>query len=179
MQLRDAINLVKSAPVDNIHPTIWADLGCGSGLFTRALASLLGERSTIYAVDSVAQTLPAFFRPSLDIRFVEMDFEKETLDMPPLHGILMANSLHYIKDKTALLEKLKTALTGDGQFIVVEYDTMMANPYVPYPIDWAHLTTRFGEAGFAHVTRLGERPSTFGRSNLYAASVRRAPVADS
>ena len=33
------------------HPTRWADLGCGSGLFTLTLASLLQPGSTVYAVD--------------------------------------------------------------------------------------------------------------------------------
>ena len=44
MKVSDATTLIKTGIPDRIKNTAWADLGCGSGIFTNALASLLGDR---------------------------------------------------------------------------------------------------------------------------------------
>ena len=173
MQLRDATRFLGNAPIDNLRPQVWADLGCGDGLFTRTLATLMGDNSTIYAIDKTEQKMPDSPNDSIDIRFIQADFELDAFEVPVLDGILMANSLHYIKDKAALVTKLLGKMTPMGQFLIVEYDTMLANPYVPYPIDWTNLRALFEEVGFLNVTRLGEKPSIFGRVNLYAAAAAR------
>src|SRR5207237_9801429 len=56
MELHTAIELIKPGitPVQNAR---WADLGCGQGLFTRALAQIIGKESTIYAVDANSHAL--------------------------------------------------------------------------------------------------------------------------
>ena len=51
MQLQDAISLIQNKNINSETKSIWADLGCGPGLFTYALASILKEGSTVYAVD--------------------------------------------------------------------------------------------------------------------------------
>jgi len=80
----------------------------------------------------------------------------------------MANSLHYVPDKPALLKKLLPCLRPAGCFVIVEYDTDLANPWVPYPIRYAALKGLFASVGFASVTKLAERPSGYSRANLYA-----------
>ncbi|AXY77655.1 hypothetical protein D3H65_28355 [Paraflavitalea soli] len=51
MELKQAIQLIRTPKLDSASAQVWADLGAGTGLFTRALAQLIGENSTIYAVD--------------------------------------------------------------------------------------------------------------------------------
>ena len=51
MRLRDAIDMLADSGVGALGPTMWADLGCGAGTFTLALAELLAPRSTIHAMD--------------------------------------------------------------------------------------------------------------------------------
>ena len=53
MQLSEAIELIQKINIPGNKPQVWADLGCGDGLFTRALATLLPEGSIIHAVDKV------------------------------------------------------------------------------------------------------------------------------
>ena len=50
MRLRDAIDMLANADVDALGPTIWADLGCGDGTFTVALADGLASGSLIHAI---------------------------------------------------------------------------------------------------------------------------------
>ncbi|HTJ11144.1 MAG TPA: class I SAM-dependent methyltransferase [Dinghuibacter sp.] len=162
MLFRDALNLIKPAAPTGAH---WADLGCGSGLFTRALATLLADGSTIDAIDAAPQKPIESPNPAVEIRFQQQDFTSE----PPqsLDGVLMANSLHFVRNKAALLKRLNAR-----QLIIVEYDTMLANPYVPYPADWAHLEAMLKGIGLTDVRRLGDRPSVYGKVSMYAASAR-------
>ena len=48
MEIRDAAAILKNAHLDASKKTVWADLGCGSGTFTMALASFLFPGSLIY-----------------------------------------------------------------------------------------------------------------------------------
>lgn len=163
MLLRDALTLIKPATPSGPR---WADLGCGSGLFTRALATLLADGSTIEAIDAAPQPAIASPNPAVEIRFRQQDF---TQDRPAgLDGVLMANSLHFVQDKPRFLKGL-----GARQVIIVEYDTTLANPYVPFPVSWAELEPLLRDAGLSEVHRLGDRPSAFGKVTMYAAAAKR------
>jgi trans-aconitate methyltransferase len=62
MRLRDAIDMLADSGVDALGPTIWADLGCGDGTFTLALADVLASGSIIDAIDldgSVLRRIPS------------------------------------------------------------------------------------------------------------------------
>ena len=120
--------------------SVWADLGCGDGIFTAALATLLGPDTEIYAVDTNENALHSLVRnstrdaPNAVVRAVQADFGR-TLDLPPLDGVLMANSLHFICPKQSVLSRIIPMLKTNGQLIVVEYNTSQGNPWVPYPLD--------------------------------------------
>jgi trans-aconitate methyltransferase len=51
MRHADASAMFDGARFDTPAPSTWADLGCGDGTFTRALAERLAQGSTIHAVD--------------------------------------------------------------------------------------------------------------------------------
>ncbi|MGN6178495.1 MAG: class I SAM-dependent methyltransferase [Mucilaginibacter sp.] len=159
MQQTEAINLLKSGILTK-EIQRWADLGCGSGTFTIALAELLAPGGEIYAVDVKRQTLPHAHN-NVAIHFEQLDFEREQLPYPELDGVLMANSLHYIKDKSRLIQRLAAP-----SFIVVEYEHRKANPWVPYPINSTELTGIFAQLGY-QAQPLANTPSRFGGS-LYS-----------
>jgi len=167
MTLREAIALIDAAKpfLPQASPQHWADLGCGAGLFTEALAKILPAQSTVYGVD----TNPGL-RQSTHIIPIKADFVKDDLPLSDLDGILMANSLHYVKDKPALLEKLSACMRPGSPMIIVEYDTDQAvSTWVPYPLSYTSLTKLFTAAGYQQVKKLGQRPSAYGRANIYAA----------
>ncbi|QJB31431.1 class I SAM-dependent methyltransferase [Chitinophaga oryzae] len=165
MELQEAIQLIKA---DYIAGT-WADLGCGSGLFTYALANLLPAGSTIYAVDAAPVQLTARPNPAQqNILPLQLDFVQNELPVEGLQGILMANSLHYVKDKPALVRQLSRRLAPGAQWVLVEYDTDAANTWVPYPIRRDALQQLLAAEGFSQVTFLGERPSVYRSGRMYA-----------
>ena len=167
MKLTEAIHLIKPAFVGHICSQTWADLGCGTGLFTKALATLLGRESNIYAVDYEDQLINSE-RGIAAIEFMKLNFIDDTLPFAALNGILMANSLHYVKDKISFIRKLYHHLAPDGRFIIVEYDTTRANTWVPYPITFDHLAAVFTELGFGKIQRIGERNSIYRSGKMYA-----------
>lgn len=173
MTLNEGVALIKTDKIDSFKAATWADLGCGSGLFTYALASLLKDESVIYAVDkNISSFNKNPFLKNILIKPVELNFEKTSLPFNKLDGILMANSLHYVKNKKDFLEKTKTCLNTDGCFLIVEYDMETANHWVPYPINFSSLKKLFHDVGFSFVEKISERPSVFNRANLYSAIVK-------
>ncbi|QHV97671.1 class I SAM-dependent methyltransferase [Spirosoma endbachense] len=172
MQLSEAIALIEGGHYQSASTSRWVDLGCGKGLFTRALASYQQPGSTIYAVDTdylALETLTDY--QEVTIETLCCDFIRDEWYFYDLDGILMANSLHYVQDKPTFIQRAIRHLNESGVFLLVEYDTETANPWVPYPISFKSLTRLFGEAGFHSVEKLRERPSLYGRANLYSAFI--------
>ena len=175
MQLNDAIILIQNDYFKKINrPSIWADMGCGTGLFTYALAGCLPSGSMIYAVDKRNFLKKENTADGIEIIPLKADFVKNDLRLNNLSGMLMANSLHYVKDKSAFIEKVKSYLKNDSCIIIVEYDTDSAvRQWVPYPVSFYSLEKLFRSTGFSVVLKIGERPSAFQHNNMYAAFITR------
>jgi len=146
---------------------VWADFGAGDGAFTLALADVLGPDGVIHAVDKDGRALRRCQRrlsdrfPAVTLTVHAADFTRPLDDLPPLDGIVMANALHFQRDKRPVLEHLRTTLKPGGHLIVVEYDTTHGNRWVPYPLTYAQYEPLAAAAGFATTRRLGTRPSSF------------------
>jgi trans-aconitate methyltransferase len=171
MEVKSAIDLIRNERLHANHPSLWTDLGCGSGLFTKALAHLLPKASTIYAVDKNPKALRQLSLSEGDVwvQKVEADFIFDNLSLPPLDGILMANALHFVSDKVSFLSRAKNWLKAEGCFLLVEYDTNAPNPWVPYPVPYFSLVHLFEPLGFRTIIKLEERPSLYHRAPIYAA----------
>jgi ubiquinone/menaquinone biosynthesis C-methylase UbiE len=167
MKLIEATDLIRPGIVGNVAGQRWADLGCGAGLFTKALATLLGRGSHIYAVDIEEQYIENE-EGLAAIEFIKRDFVHHTLPFYSLNGILMANSLHYVKDKHSFIKNLKHNVVSDARIVIIEYDTTRANTWVPYPIAFDQLTRLFAAHGFPKAEKIGERKSIFRADKMYA-----------
>jgi SAM-dependent methyltransferase len=170
VQLSEAIHLVQHP--EKKEKSAFADLGCGNGLFTKALAQLLAPQSTNYAVDKNQTALNSFsVDANIQLQKINIDFIEDEFPFKNLSGILMANSLHYVKDKTAFLLKAKASLAQDGYFIIVEYDTNKANRWVPYPVSFSSLHSLFERINFHSVQKLQTYPSRYWQ-NMYSALIK-------
>src|SRR5437764_9993894 len=111
----------------------WADLGAGEGAFTRALADLLGPEARIVAVDRDASALRAL-GGRIETRVA--DFTRP-LDLHDLDGVLMANSLHFVRDKQPVLESVRRMILLGGRIIVVYYAADRGTVSSPSPLCYA------------------------------------------
>ena len=171
MDHRDHVGLIRDG-VAGAGPS-WADLGSGGGAFTLALADLLGPTGRIVSIDRDAAVLRGqadelrrrFPAVALETRVA--DFERP-LDLVGLDGIVMANSLHFVRDQLAVLRLVRDYLRDGGRLVLVEYDADHGNPWVPHPISWARWQRLTAEAGFRDTRRLAAVPSRF-LGSIYAA----------
>jgi SAM-dependent methyltransferase len=173
VRLPDAVELIAGSGVAALGRTTWADLGCGAGTFTLALAELLATGSTIHALDRDASALRRIRSTHHGVRITTHrgDFTHSPWPFQDLDGILMANSLHYVEDQPAFIRSCEPHMAQPRRFLIVEYDTDDPNRWVPYPIGQARLATLFSSAGYSSVNILRSRPSLFRRAPLYAALV--------
>ena len=172
MTLKDATAFIMFRN-NNPSPQLWLDLGSGSGLFTLALAGNLPAGSKIIAIDkdeSALRKIPATVN-NVIIQTLAADFEGDGLDLKNVDGILMANSLHYVRDKETFLKKLVLSMKANGIFVIVEYDREATNQWVPYPLTIRAAKVLFKNLNYSDFHLLNKRRSAFGRYDMYAAIV--------
>lgn len=164
MNHNDHVNLLRGG-----IPTpggVWADLGSGTGAFTLALADILGSDGEIYSVDRDSRALREQERamharfPAVNIHYQTADFTKP-LELPPLDGIVMANSLHFHRHKDPILERVKSYLKPGGRLLLVEYNDDHGNTWVPYPLSYSTWEKLAAKNGFRETRLLAGVPSRF------------------
>ncbi len=172
MNHADHVQLLKNGGI--AAGQTWADLGAGTGAFTLALAELLGTSGTIYAVDrdrtALRQQEPELRArfPNITANYLTADFTTP-LQLPPLDGIIMANSLHFVRDQAALVRRVRGYLRPGGRLLLVEYNAERGNQWVPYPLTFAAWATLAAQCGFTQTEKIGARPSRF-LGEIYSAS---------
>ena len=103
-----------------------ADIGCGTGYFSRPMARAVAPGGRVYAVDIQSQML----------RFLEERLEEEGLtnvepvlgvnddpNLPPesVDWILLVDVYHEFQQPKAMLAKMREALKPDGRVALLEY----------------------------------------------------------
>ena len=174
MELEEAIELIRFRPSGD-KEQVWADLGCGNGLFTRALASLLPEGSLIRAIDTDAKSIrgiPESFN-GINIEKSVDDFLNGNVFFHQMNGVLMANSLHFVPDKKSFLRTIFESLRDGGLFLLVEYDLKTANRWVPFPATIDETEDLLTNAGFHSFEVLRKKPSVYGSHLMFAALVKK------
>jgi ubiquinone/menaquinone biosynthesis C-methylase UbiE len=176
MEHEDHVNLLKPAALPS--GGTWADLGAGTGAFTLALRQLVGPEAEVCAVDRDRSSLRELernfrgrFGSSEQLHLVEADFTR-SLALPPVEGVLMANSLHYYKEKESLLRKVLSLLKPGGLFLLVEYNVDRGNLWVPHPLSFESFRQLAPLAGFSEPRRLATHPSSFLREFYSAVALK-------
>jgi SAM-dependent methyltransferase len=166
MDVAEAIELIRINQNSRNKVQTWCDLGCGTGTFTLALASMLPSGSTIYAIDKNEESLaqiPDRYR-EVTIRKEAVDLDKSNISLPPLDGVLVANLLHYIEHQGAFVERCRAL---SRRLLVVEYDYRSPSKWIPYPLGFSALKSLLLERGFKAISRIGTRPSIY-EGELYS-----------
>ena len=165
MDHNDYVNLLR--PANLTQDGTYADFGAGGGSFTLALRDLVGPDATIYAVDNDRASLNELesnhrsrFNTTSNLILLKDDFTLD-LDIPPLDGIVMANSLHFFKDKNAILRHVRRFLKPNGALLLIEYNVDVGNMWVPYPFSFNVYRVLVKQAGFTEPRLLAKTPSSF------------------
>jgi SAM-dependent methyltransferase len=147
----------------------WADFGSGGGAFTLALAELAGPEAEIYSIDRDRGALlrqehllhdrfPT--HPASFLHFLVADYTRP-LDLPVLDGAIMANTLHFQRDKDSVLQLIHGYLRPGGRLVIVEYNVDQGNPWVPHPFSYETWHKIAQRNGFIDTNLLATRSSHF------------------
>ena len=167
MTHQEAINFLEKGI--KTESGLWLDLGAGTGTFSFALAELLPSGSTIYAIDKNKSVLNISNGKSVnEIIPFQTDFN-DLPKLPTLDGILMANALHYIKNPGHFLQNLLKLLRPNGSFVLIEYDKIRCDPWVPYPVPFQKWQLISSEVGLSVPKLFNERISRYRQGTMYAA----------
>jgi SAM-dependent methyltransferase len=176
MNNSDAVDLLRPA-VPAAPGARWADLGAGTGTFTRALAAILGPDARLHAVDADARalrTLRAWAEktpgtPRIDI--LPGDFTRR-MALPPLDGIVAANALHFVRDQAAAVALAASYLRPGGRLVIIEYPDRPPSRWVPHPVSSARFAELAADAGLTPPRIVARRPSAYGGEMYVALAIR-------
>ena len=176
MTEREAAELIRPAVRVGEGGT-WADFGAGSGTFTRALATLLGQHGQVIAIERDRSalrdlrsltTLPG----AATIHVVEGDVANLHLigewATSQLSGALFANVLHFIREPENVLDRLRSFMMPAGRVVVVEYDARTASRWVPYPLPMHRLVEIASAVRLSAPIEIGRRKSRY-QGEIYSA----------
>ena len=102
------------------------------------------------------------------MHYITADFTRP-LPLPPLDGVVMANSLHFQRQKDAVIQMVRGYLRPGGRLLLVEYNADKGNPWVPYPLSYPTWSALAQRSGFAGTRLLATIPSRF-LGEIYAAA---------
>ena len=172
MELHDAVELIRPA-VPAAAGAVWADLGAGSGLFTRALAELIGVDGRVIAVDRDARALATIRMfaeearaagPQIEAVLGSLERLREipALGEKPMDGVLFANALHFVASPEDVLAQTLERTSPSARIVVVEYNGRPASRWVPHPVPLRRLRLIAAAAGLQPPRLVGERASVYG-----------------
>jgi ubiquinone/menaquinone biosynthesis C-methylase UbiE len=103
-----------------------ADLGCGTGWFSRRLARVVGPRGKVYAVDIQTEMLDRLreYAARDEITNVEPVLGTETDPKLPAGGldwVLLVDVYHEFQQPRPMLEAIRRSLKPGGKVALIEY----------------------------------------------------------
>jgi ubiquinone/menaquinone biosynthesis C-methylase UbiE len=102
-----------------------ADLGAGTGYFTRVLSRGVGARGKVYAVDIEPRMLEHIEQRedlgSAEIVTVVAEPNDPKLPEGELDLVLVVNTWHHIDDRLEYLKKLERTLDSGGRVVVIDF----------------------------------------------------------
>lgn len=109
-----------------------ADIGAGSGYFTRRVARAVGPTGLVHALD-IRQEVLDYLQATIaregltNVRARVVSPDDPQLPDGVIDMILMVDTLHYVKDRAAYARKLRAALAPGGRVVIIDF--------VPKPFD--------------------------------------------
>lgn len=116
-----------------------ADIGAGSGYFTKRFVRAVTETGTVYAVDVEPQALE-FIRALLDrarqpytVEFIQAEADDPKLPAQSVDVVFVCNTYHHLEKRPTYFRKLRAAFKPGGRIAILDF----------------HHDHRSGELGFS------------------------------
>lgn len=133
-----------------------ADIGSGSGLFTRPIAQAIGPKGTAYAVDVDAALLKIVERSAADAKIANIRTIQATAADPrlpePVDLAFVCDTLHHIEKPDAYLQTLKKYLLPEGRIVVIDFSERWPQGHESMRYTLDQLDGWMKTAGMARVT---------------------------
>ncbi len=117
-----------------------ADVGAGSGYFTRRISTAVGPAAEVLAIDIAPEVLEYLDararREGLgNIRTRRVAADDPELPAGGVDTVLMVDTLHYVKDRAAYARKLRAGLAPGGRVVVIDFvpKALEERPWGPPP----------------------------------------------
>jgi ubiquinone/menaquinone biosynthesis C-methylase UbiE len=139
-----------------------ADIGCGAGAYTIALAGVVGEMGHVFAVDvhrealhTLAGTLDKRGIQNVDMIWADVE-QYIPIDAYSLDAIVVSNVLFQLGNINLLLAQLSKLLKPESQLLIVEWSDSHGGigPHKEHVIDEAYAEKLVIEHGFRILKRL-------------------------
>lgn len=104
-----------------------ADVGAGTGLFTRLFAEAVGPEGRVYAVDIAPAFLEHIAKESKErgqgqVRTIRGTQESTNLPEGSVDAVFLADTYHHLEKAGDVLASIRRALKPGGRLFVVEFD---------------------------------------------------------
>ncbi|MCI0662953.1 MAG: methyltransferase domain-containing protein [Acidobacteria bacterium] len=120
LQVDRVVEVLKVSPGQKV-----ADLGSGSGLFSRPIARQAGEKGIVYAIDIDPELLKHIEKTAQESKLNNIRTVLATEDDPkipePVNLIIIIDTLHHIKNRTTYLKILRRYLQPSGRIAVIDF----------------------------------------------------------
>ena len=132
-----------------------ADLGAGTGYFTKRLSAAVGEAGSVYAVE-VEPNLVVHLRDRAErektknVIPVLASFDDPRLPARAVDLVLIVDTLHHIDHRLAYLKHLRTRLRDGGRVAVIDWKEgeLAQGPPPPHKLARAQVVKEMTEAGY-------------------------------
>lgn len=139
-----------------------ADLGCGTGAYTIALANEVGEIGQVYAIDVHREALHTLAgslekRGILNVDMIWADIEKGIpVDAYSLDAVVMSNVLFQLDDIDKALSHVAKILKPEGQLLIVDWSQSHGGigPHESHVVNEARAESLAQKHGFRILKRL-------------------------
>jgi cyclopropane fatty-acyl-phospholipid synthase-like methyltransferase len=133
-----------------------ADLGSGSGLFTRPLAKAVSPGGVVYAIDVNESLLKIVARSAKEAGIANIQTVLASTDDPrltePVDLIFVCDTLHHIEGQPAYLKSLRKHLRPGGRVAIIDFSKDWPQGHEKMAYSLESLEGWMKEAGFTRVS---------------------------
>lgn len=133
-----------------------ADIGSGSGLFTRPIAQAIAPDGIVYAVDIDEALLAIVARSASEQKIANVRTVKGEAGDPklpePVDVIFICDTLHHIANQESYLKNLRRYLKPGGRIAIIDFSERWPEGHESMRYSRAHLERWMSAGGFELVT---------------------------